>query len=53
MEIKPCKNCLYYKNCIEDIYPWDYEFPIKLKERLYNLFVDGYDCFIQIRCDEE
>jgi hypothetical protein len=53
MEIKPCKNCLYYDNCIENVFPCDYDFPSKLQERLYHLFVEGYDCFIKIRCDDE
>lgn len=43
MEIKPCKKCLDYNICIKDSeFPDD---PPALKERMYNIFVEGYDCF--------
>lgn len=52
MELKPCKNCLYYKECIlESEDPND---PSTLKERLYKIFVEGWDCFVgNIRFVEE
>ena len=51
MEIKPCKNCLNYDDCMKkhskdvDDYPY---FPVNLKNRIYNIFVEGWDCFIKI-----
>lgn len=44
MEITPCKHCLYYMECIlESENPND---PPTLKERLYKIFVEGWDCFV-------
>ena len=49
MERKPCKDCLYYKDCIRDSEcPDD---PPALKERIYNIFVEGWDCFYRINRD--
>lgn len=47
MKIDPCKDCLYYERCSKSTSSYDFE--DKLKERLYNLFVEGWDCFIEIR----
>jgi hypothetical protein len=47
MEIKPCKDCLYYDDCIKN--NLSYDFPDKLKNRLYYMFVEGWDCFIKKR----
>ena len=51
MNINPCKDCLYYDNCVEEDLSFD--FSHQLKERIYNMFVEGYDCFIKIRRDED
>ncbi len=32
---EPCKKCLYWLECDDE----------KLKERIYDWFRDGYDCF--------
>lgn len=48
-EIEPCRDCLNYDDCIRDA---EYEYPDvppKLKERMYNIFVDGWDCFCRSR----
>ena len=51
MEINPCKDCLYYEDCIKG--SCSYDFPDKLTERIYYMFTEGYDCFIRITRDEE
>lgn len=48
-EIEPCRDCLNYDDCIKNA---EYEYPdipYKLKERIYNIFVDGWDCFCKSR----
>ena len=56
MDIKPCKDCLYYddciKKCINDFYMYPY-LPVKLKTRIYRIFVEGWDCFHRINRDLE
>ena len=42
---KLCKDCLNYHKCIEDGYVDQDAIPVKLKDRLYSLFVEGCDCF--------
>lgn len=51
MEINPCKDCLYYEDCIGNEPKYDY--PYKLTNRIYYLFVEGHDCFIRVRRDED
>ena len=44
MTVKPCKYCLYYEDCIKNSEnPND---PPALKERLFRLLVEGWDCFV-------
>lgn len=51
MEIKPCRDCLYYDDCIKN--SEDPNHPPALKERLNIIFIDGYDCFVRINRDLE
>lgn len=51
MMINPCKNCLYYDDCIRD--SEDPNNPPALKDRLFNIFIEGYDCFVGINRDLE
>lgn len=47
MEIKPCRDCLYYKDCIENDDSYEYpDSPVRLKDRIYDIFVEGKDCFL-------
>ena len=53
MEIKSCRDCLYYDECIRNV---EYEYPDnphRLKDRIYNIFVEGRDCFYGINRDLE
>jgi hypothetical protein len=53
LKIKPCRDCLYYDDCIREA---EYEYPDnppKLKDRIYNIFVEGWDCFYGINRDLE
>lgn len=50
---KLCKNCLDYRKCIKEGYVDQDGFPVRLKDRLYSLFVEGYDCFGRKFEDEE
>lgn len=54
MEIKACRDCLWSDECIM----WNKSYNHQqnedsIKNRLYNLFVNGYDCFVQSHFDEE
>lgn len=49
MELKPCNKCIYYDQCVkvdDDKYP---ELPMKVEQRIYDLFIYGHDCFIEQR----
>lgn len=50
---KLCKNCLNYYKCIKEGYVDQDGIPVRLKDRLYCLFVEGYDCFVRRFEDEE
>ena len=51
VKINACKDCLYYNDCIRD--SEDINNPPALRERLYIIFVEGYDCFHRINRDWE
>ena len=56
MEIKPCKDCLYYDDCIKKSVKSfdDYaHLQVNLKNRIYKMFVEGLDCFHGINRDWE
>ena len=54
MKIKPCKKCVWYSKCFESARPSeDPLFPQELKDRIYNIFVEGWDCFMKDRSDED
>ena len=50
---KLCKDCLDYRKCIKEGYVDQDGFPVRLKDRLYSLFVEGCDCFGRKFEDEE
>ena len=51
MKIESCRDCLYYDDCIKDSEnPND---PPALKERIYKIFIEGWDCFVGINRDWE
>ena len=46
---KLCKDCLDYHKCIEEGCVDQDGIPVKLKDRFYSLFVEGYDiCIMQL-----
>ncbi len=49
INIRPCKDCLYYEDCIRNAE--DMENPVRLKDRIYDIFVEGRDCFWGINRD--
>lgn len=51
MKIDLCKDCLYYEGCMQN--KPEYPVPVNLERRIYDLFVNGYDCFIEIRRNKE
>lgn len=56
MEIKPCKDCLYYDDCIKKHVKSlaDYAYlQVKIKDRIYKIFIEGLDCFHGINRDWE
>ena len=50
---KLCKDYLYCRKCIEEGYADQDGIPTKLRNRLYSLFVEGYDCFVRRFEDKE
>lgn len=54
MEIKACRYCRYGDECV--LWNKSYEHPQNediIKKRIFDLFVNGYDCFILGSNDEE